>query len=87
LAQLADSHAHAKEPPLTAHISAVLVCCALRPFGWLVRCRRCWRGRYRTVIGRHDGHLRVLWVCPECDGMRPVAAWLQPSRSDRNILA
>jgi hypothetical protein len=75
------------EPRLTALICAVLVCGLLIPFDWLVKCRCCWRGRCRTVIGRHQGHLRVLRVCPVCDAVRPVPAWLQPSQRDGDILA
>src|SRR6267142_4440465 len=66
-------------PRLTARIWAVLVWGALAPFGWFSRCRCCWRGRCRTVIGQHHSHLRVLRVCRVCDAARPVAAWLQPS--------
>jgi hypothetical protein len=67
------------EPRLSALIWAVLVCGALRPFVWMVRCRCCWRGRCRAVIGQHHGHLRVLQVCRVCDAARPFPAWLQPS--------
>jgi hypothetical protein len=67
------------EPRLSAVIWAVLVCGALRPFAWMVRCRCCWRGRCRAVIGQHHGHLRVLQVCRVCDAARPFPAWLQPS--------
>jgi hypothetical protein len=72
------------EPRLSALIWAVLVSHALRPVGWLVRCRCCWRGRRRTVIGRHQSHLRVLWVCPVCDAVRPIPEWLQPPRGENN---
>jgi hypothetical protein len=75
------------EPRMTALICAVLVCGLLIPFDWLVKCRCCWRGRCRTVIGRHQSHLRVLRVCPVCDAVRPVPAWLQPPQRDGNILA
>jgi hypothetical protein len=64
---------------------AVLVCVALSPFGWLVRCRACWRGRWRTVVGQHQDHLRVLWVCPVCHAVRPIPEWLQPGRPRDNI--
>jgi hypothetical protein len=67
------------EPRLSAVIWAVLVCGALRPFIWMVRCRCCWRGRCRAVIGQHHGHLRVLQVCRVCDAARPFPDWLQPS--------
>ena len=77
-----DPHAFSPaptEPRLSALIWAVLVCAALRPFVWMVRCRCCWRGRCRAVIGHHHGHLRVLQVCPVCDAARPFPDWLQPS--------
>jgi hypothetical protein len=69
------------EPPVSALLWAVVVCGALRPFVWLVRCRCCWHGRCRTVIGQHESHLRVLKVCPTCDAARPIPAWLQPPQS------
>jgi hypothetical protein len=70
------------KPRLSALIWTVLLSGALRPVVWLLRCRWCWRGRFRTVI---DGHLRVRWVCPVCHATRPIPAWLQPSRREGNI--
>jgi hypothetical protein len=70
---------------MAALIWAVLVSGTLRPVGWLMRCRWCWSGRYRTVIDEHHGYLQVLWVCPVCHAGRPVPAWLQPPRREGNI--
>ena len=67
------------EPRQSALIWATLVCGALSPFSWLFRCRCCWRGRCRTVVGQHQRHLLVLRVCPICGARRPVPLWLQPS--------
>jgi hypothetical protein len=65
---------------------AQLVCVALKPFSRLYKCRCCWRGRLRAVVGHQPDHLVVLHVCPVCDAARPVASWLQPASRRKHLL-
>jgi len=67
------------KPQWTERLWARLVCVALKPFSWLIRCKYCWRGRFRAKVRHHRDHLVVLYVCPVCDAARPVPAWLQPA--------
>jgi hypothetical protein len=75
------------EPRWTERLWVRLVCLALKPFSWLLRCKCCWRGRLRAKIGNHRDHLVILHVCPVCGAARPAPSWLQPaSRRKRRLV-
>jgi len=74
------------EPPWTEQLWVLLVCQALKPFSWLLRCKCCWRGRLRAKVGHKPDHLVVLHVCPECNAARPVPFYLQPASHRKHLL-
>jgi len=73
------------EPRWTDALWVTLVCGALRPFSWLMRCRRCWRGRFHAEIGELENHLVAVHVCSVCDATKPLPRWLQPPSHRKNI--